>query len=94
MVQWACGRVARRQRPWPITPALPHKPAGHVWLIPPLPLPTISYPLMPQVRSTPLAALRAGRPQGWRPLFQSEVLSFPGEDTQWGSLDVFPDLHL
>lgn len=49
---------------------------------------------MPQVRSTPLAALRAGRPQGWRPLFQSEVLSFPGEDTQWGSLKVFPDLHL
>lgn len=31
-----------------------------------------------QVRSTPLAAIRAGRPQAWRPLFESEVLSFPG----------------
>lgn len=38
------------------------------------PLPTA----LPQVRSTPLAAIRAGRPQAWRPLFESEVLSFPG----------------
>jgi hypothetical protein len=31
-----------------------------------------------RVRATPLAAIRAGRPQAWRPLFTEEALRWPG----------------
>ncbi|PRW59971.1 hypothetical protein C2E21_1683 [Chlorella sorokiniana] len=31
-----------------------------------------------KVRSTPLSAIRAGRKEAWRPLFESEVLRYPG----------------